>query len=221
MMSRWLKAAYFAAASPVMRANALLYRALRAPRGATAKVHLGPGQRKYIAGWVNVDANMFSGRCDVWADLRHRLPFPDSSARAFYSHHVVEHLPDLPAHFADVYRCLAPGGLYRVGGPHGDNAIRKFSENDAAWFSDFPDSRRSLGGRLDNFLLCRNEHVAILTRSYIEELMSDAGFRQMRVCSPATETGDPELIDAAVLATESESTPDCPHTLIVEARKPL
>jgi len=220
VLPRAAKAAYYALASPLMRANAAIYRALRAPRRGKVRVHLGPGQSKYIEGWINVDANVFTGKCDVWADLRHRLPFPDASVDAFYSHHVIEHLPDLSSHLADVFRCLKPSGVYRVGGPHGDNAIRKFVENDADWFSDFPDKRRSIGGRLQNFVFCRNEHLTLLTRSFLEELLADAGFVDFRVCSPITETTAPDLIDMAALSTEYESTPESAHTLIIEARKP-
>jgi SAM-dependent methyltransferase len=220
VLSRSAKAAYYVAASPLMRLNGIVYRAVRSPRSGTVRVHLGPGQNKYIPGWINVDANMFTGKCDVWADLRHPLPFRDATVDAFYSHHVIEHLPKVESHFAEVLRCLKPGGVYRVGAPHGDNAIRKFSENDGAWFSDFPDLRRSIGGRFANFVLCRNEHLAILTRSFLDELMTDAGFTAIRECAPIAETSAPALIDEAVLKTEFESTPDAPHTLIVEARKP-
>lgn len=219
MLPRAIKSAYYMVAAPLMRLNAMAYRALRAPREGPVKVHLGPGQKNYIPGWINVEANLFT-RCDVWADLRHPLPFHDASVQVFYSHHVVEHLPDLDSHFAEVFRCLVPGGLYRVGGPHGDNAIRKFTENDAAWFGDFPDKRESVGGRFANFILCRNEHLTILTGSYLRELMGNAGFGEPRICAPTMETTDPSLIDASVLGKEYESTPECPHTLIVEARRP-
>src|SRR5687767_9295287 len=120
MLSRAAKAAFYASAGPLMKVNGWIYRAVRAPRKAPIRVHLGPGQKNYIDGWVNVDANMFTARCDVWADLRHPLPFRDATVEALYSHHVVEHLPDLDSHFREAFRCLSPGSTYRVGGPNGD-----------------------------------------------------------------------------------------------------
>ena len=128
MMSRKAKIAYYVLAGPLMRGNAILFRYFRAPKCGMIKVHLGPGQNKYIPGWINIDANMFTGKCDVWADLRNPLPFDSGTVDAMYSHHMVEHLPDLALHFRDVFRCLKPGGVYRVGGPNGDNAISKFIE---------------------------------------------------------------------------------------------
>lgn len=220
MMARTAKAAFYVMAGPLMKLNGALYRWMRAPQTGTVRVHLGPGQGKYLPGWINVDANAFTGTCDVWADLRNKLPFPDGSVDAFYSHHVIEHLPDLSFHFRELYRCLKPGGVFRVGGPNGDMAIRNFIDGESEWFGDFPEKRRSLGGRLDNFVYCRHEHLALLTFSYLEELADDAGFEGIRLCSPAKDTGFPSSFDGTVLGTESEKTPECPHTLVVEAAKP-
>jgi hypothetical protein len=135
---------------------------------------------------------------------------------------VIEHLPDylLRFHFREMYRCMKPGGVIRIGGPNADGAIQKFVEGDSAWFSNFPDSRKSLGGRFANFILCRGEHLTILTFSYLMELLTEAHFINVRRCLPVSETFHGHLIDQAVLAKEWESTPDTPHTLLVEAEKP-
>lgn len=219
MLSRKAKETFYMVAGPLMWANGLMYRYLRAPRSGLVRVHLGPGQQHYIDGWINVDANIFSGKADVWADLRNPLPFADGSVDATYSHHMVEHLPTFEPHFADVFRCLKPGGVYRVAVPNGDSAIKKFLENDKRWFGDFPDKRVSIGGRFENFIFCRQEHLTILTYSFVEELMTNAGFGDLRICKPITETNYPELFKEC-LPEEHESDFDVPHTLIVEAVKP-
>lgn len=203
-----------------MRLNASVYRVVRSPKAGTVlKIHLGPGQQKYIAGWINVDANIFTAHCDLWADLRHPLPFRDGTVDAIYSHHVIEHLPNLSAHLRDAFRCLRPGGAYRVGGPNGDGAIKKFLDGELSWFGDWPDRRRSIGGRLENFVFCRGEHLTILTFSFLHELMSDIGFTNITRCLPTKETTRPDLFHDC-LGVEDESDFDCPHTLIVEADKP-
>ncbi len=221
MISRELKALYYGLFKYPMRLNGFIHRIFRSPKSGKVRVHLGPGQKNYLEGWINVDANLFTAKLDVWADLNNKLPFRDGSVDAFYSHHVIEHLPDrhLPRHFADMYRCLKPGGMIRVGGPNGDVAMRKFAENDSSWFGDFPDPHASIGGKLVNFVFCRNEHLTMLTQSYLEELVRGAGFTDPRVCAPGRETTRPELIDQAVFDHEPESTPDSPHTLLIEARK--
>ncbi len=204
-----------------MRANALRHRLL-STSPANCRVQLGPGQEHYLPGWVNVDANCFSAKIDVWADISGTLPFRSGSVSAFYSHHVIEHLADaaLPHHFAELFRCLGEGGVIRVGGPNAEVAFSQYLAGNGVWFSDFPDKRSSVGGRLANFILCRGEHLTILTSSYLKELAEAAGFREITFRKPQTETGYPAVFDEQVLLNESESTPDLPHTLLMEAVKP-
>jgi SAM-dependent methyltransferase len=220
MLSRRAKAAFYFLASPAMRINGWVYRAFRAPRTGAIRVHLGPGQRNYLKGWVNVDANMFTGKCDVWANLIDGIPFPNTTVDAIYSHHMIEHLPDLDFHFSEMFRVLKPNGVFRVGGPHVDMAARKYVEGDSAWFSDFPVKRTSLGGRFENFIYCKGEHLTILTPSFLTELASAVGFVDLAVAQPKTSTNYPDFFDEAVLALEWESTPEAPHTLLFEGRKP-
>lgn len=219
MIPRALKATYYLVTSPFMRINAARHRMLPRKRGSPIRVHLGPGQRNYLEGWVNVDANLISSRPDIWADLRFKLPFRDNQVDVFYSHHVIEHLPDLDSHFREMYRCLRRGGMIRVGGPHGDNAIAAMAAGRADWFGDWPRKRRSLGGRFENFIFCRGEHLTILTESFLRELAEDAGFQDVRVCSPG-KTGFPGAFDENVFEREPNPTPDLPNTLLIEGRKP-
>jgi SAM-dependent methyltransferase len=169
------------------------------------------------------DANFLTSKIDIWADIRNKLPFRPGTIMAVYSHHVIEHLPDtlLQFHFGEMFRALRPGGVIRVGGPNADMAIQKFEENELDWFSDFPDKRYSIGGRFANFILCRGEHLTILTSSYLKELAVIAGFTEIHFCKPVQETYYPSIFDCHVLGKEWETTPDCPHTLIMEARKPI
>ncbi len=199
--------------------NGMLYRNFRAPKSGVVRVHLGPGQDKYLDGFVNVDANIFTGKADVWADLRNPLPFLNESVDCFYSHHTIEHLPNIQFHIQEVYRCLKPGGVYRVGGPNGDSAIDKFVERDMQWFSDYPDKRASIGGKFENFIFCRGEHLTILTFSFLEELLRSNGFTEIGLCKPVKQTSYPELFGPCLLK-EYELDNDKPHTLIVEALKP-
>jgi SAM-dependent methyltransferase len=177
MVPRWVKSTYYALLSPLMRLNAARHRAIpRLASDSNNLVHLGPGQEKYLDGWINVDANLISSKPDIWADLRFKLPFPDNSVDAIYSHHMIEHLPNLDFHFREMYRCLVPGGSIRVGGPHGDNAIQAMLEGQDDWFGSWPTNRSSIGGKFENFIFCKGEHLAILTKSFLCELAGNSGY---------------------------------------------
>jgi predicted SAM-dependent methyltransferase len=224
MIGPQLRATYYAVTRVPMWVSGRLYKRLRAPRPGKdlIKVQLGPGRAKYLDGWINVDANFISAKIDVWADLRDELPFRDNSVDVFYSHHVVEHLPDnlLSFHVREMFRCLKKGGVIRIGGPNAEAAAQKLIEGDRNWFGDFPEKRESIGGRFANFILCAGDHRTILTFSYIQEIASATGFIDAHRCKPVTETAYPNLIGKEVLSREYEDTPEAPHTLIFEARKP-
>jgi predicted SAM-dependent methyltransferase len=171
-----------------------------------------------------VDANFVTARVDLWANMLDGLPFRDRSVDLIYSHHVIEHLPDayLPRLFEEMFRVLRPRGGIRLCAPHLGNACRKYVAGDREWFSDFPTKRESIGGRFTNYIFCKGEHLTALDESYLGELAASAGFEDISACLPVKETrlGDVGL-DAAVLSKEWESDFSCPHTVVIEARKPL
>ena len=76
----------------------------------------------------------------------------------------------------------------------------------------------SVGGRFDDRILCNNEHLALLTFSFIEELMKNAGFETVYTCLPVRETNYPDFFREC-LEKEYESDFDIPHTMIVEGQK--
>jgi predicted SAM-dependent methyltransferase len=218
MLSHSSKRAFYMFAGPLMKMNGLRHRFLSRSDGL--RVHLGPGQTHYLPGWTNVDANAFTAKCEIWADLRNPLPFASNSIACCYSHHVVEHLPNFEEHFHDVFRCLQPGGVYRVAGPNGDAAISKFMSGDLNWFSNFPKNRKSIGGRLENFIFCSGEHITLLTESFLVEMMENVGFSNFSVCVPGRETSFEGLF-GDVLPHEHETDVKHPHTLVIEALKPV
>ena len=218
MISHKKKLFYYLAAGPFLKLNGILYRIFRAPKEGLVKVHLGPGIKNYLNNWINVDSNKITGKLDVWADLRNPLPFHTNTVDALYSHHVVEHLPNITNHFKEAYRCLKPSGVYRVCVPNGDSAITKFMENNKKWFGDRPEYRSSIGGRFDNFVFCRQEHLMILTHSFLEELLSDAGFSGIKKCLPVKETFYKDKFEDC-LQKEWEWDYEAPHTLVLEASK--
>src|SRR5688572_30052085 len=96
-------------------------------------VDLGCGKRKQ-PGSIGLDIARITGSVDVVGDLT-RTPFRDSSVGRVFAWHVVEHLDDLPALMAEVWRICRPGALVYFRFPHAGST-------QAAW-SD-PTHRRGL-----------------------------------------------------------------------------
>ena len=81
--------------------------------GDTLCIELAGGSRKGADGWLMMD--MVPG-CDLYWDLRRRLPFPDGSVQKIYNSHFLEHLTFTQGqHFLkECHRVLAPGGSFSV-----------------------------------------------------------------------------------------------------------
>ena len=102
MLKRYQKNLFYIIATPLMIINSFRLKYLNSfKKNSVLKLHLGPGKKNYIDEWINIDANMFTGKCDLWLDLRNKLPFKNSSVDYCYSHHMVEHLPNMKSHFVD------------------------------------------------------------------------------------------------------------------------
>jgi predicted SAM-dependent methyltransferase len=219
MLSRGAKAAFYNYFGPLMTLNGQLHRIrYRLIRPTDLKVHLGPGQRKYLKGWLNCDANFVTAKCDLWLNLDKCLPFPENSVSSLYSHHVVEHLADLRSHFRDVHRVLQKNGVYRIGFPNADKAMEMYQAGRSDWFGDWPDKFNTPGGKLNNFLICRGEHVQIITQQYIREVLSEVGFRNIVRCTPAVQTEYPSHF-AECLGYEDFDDVATERTMVIEAEK--
>ena len=111
MLTRTSKAMFYAVAGPLMKINGWIYRNLRVAgviKATPVRLHLGPGTKAYLPGWTNIDANIFTAKCDIWLDLRNPLPFPDGTVDAVYSHHMIEHLPITGTDHAELFMdCMA------------------------------------------------------------------------------------------------------------------
>jgi len=126
---------------------------------------------------INVDGNLFRKK-DIWLDVTLGLPFQDNSVQGIYSSHLLEHLsvPEVRCLLAECYRALKPGRPLRLVVPSLEYAIQAYVEHKPAALPDWPDEYRSIGGRFNNLMLCRNQHATLLDFTFLEELLKNAGF---------------------------------------------
>ncbi len=79
-------------------------------------IDIGCGERK-VPGALGIDIARLK-TVNVLADVRHGLPFKDSSVDAAHASHLLEHFDDLPAVMKEVWRVCKPGGRFYVTVPH-------------------------------------------------------------------------------------------------------
>jgi len=139
-------------------------------------VNIGCGA-KYIDGMINVDGNVLCTK-DIWLDVTLGLPFPSNSVRGIYASHVLEHFngKKIRKLLLEFYRALKKGGAIRLVVPSLEYAIGAYQGKDLSKLPDWPDKYDSLGGRFNNFMLCRNQHFMMFDFGLMEELLRNTGF---------------------------------------------
>jgi len=175
---------------------------------ADSHLNLGCGT-KYVPGMINIDGNLFRKK-DIWLDVTLGLPFQDNSLQGIYSSHLLEHLnvQQVRRLLKECHRALKPGGTLRLVVPSLEYAIQVYIQGKPALLPDWPDKYRSIGGRFNNLMLCRNQHATLLDFTFLEELLRDAGFpliyketpgnsRHFSTCHLQFES-DPSLIDVSL-----------------------
>lgn len=171
-------------------------------------VNIGCGP-KYVSGMINVDGNIFR-RKDIWLDVTLGLPFSDNSVQGIYASHIIEHfsVSEVRKLFLEFYRILKQGGAVRLIVPSLEYAIQAYQEGNVSKLSEWPDRYNSIGGRFNNFLLCRNQHLTIFDFGFLEELLQEAGFSRV-FCEPPQRShyfsrdhmrfeSDPALVDVSL-----------------------
>lgn len=106
-------------------------------------VNIGAGSF-YHPYWHNLDnpneyyADSQKGRLHIQYDLTSHQPFPfrDDSLKVVYTSHVIEHIhnDDVEYLFREVYRCLQPGGYFRITCPDIDLEYEAYCRGDSTFW---------------------------------------------------------------------------------------
>ena len=176
MRNQQLKDLYYASFAKLTVFSYYWHRTFQRGNGSARYLNIGCGT-KYVKGMLNIDGNIFQKK-DLWLDVTLGLPFPDKSVSGIYASHILEHFD---AHHAkkllsEFYRILKPDGAVRLIVPSLEYAIRAYEEGNAAKLPGWPDTYGSIGGRFNNFMLCKNQHLTMFDFTFLEELLKVAGF---------------------------------------------
>jgi len=215
---QWLKDIYYSSIARLTVLNYFWRRAFpKIPEFERIILHLGCGEN-YIAkpGFVNIDGNLFR-RKDLWLDVTLGLPFPEESIDAIFASHVLEHLNEKQVRrvLEEAYRVLKPGGAVRFITPDLGKAIEAYVRGDLTFFSEWPDQRKSIGGRFNNHLLCRDQHRLMFDFGFFRELLDSAGFENCR----EVEAWRSKIFEISELEEIQGKDSDYCRSLFVEAFK--
>ena len=220
MISQRTKDLYFSGLQPAARLNGWIWRLrlkFQAPRaGRPLLLNVGSGSN-YLEGFVNIEGN-FARRKEMWLDLRNGLPYGDGSVDGIYACHVLEHfyLDELRGILKECRRVLKEGGGLRLLVPSLEQAAAAYAAGKKEWFGDFPASFQSLGGRFFNFVFCDGQHRCAFDFSFFNELLSEAGFREIQMSAPGKSlVFSPDQVSVM----ERRSDGILATSLVVEARR--
>ena len=176
------------------------------------KLHFGSGPN-HKPGWVNIDLDR---RADLQLDLREDLPFRDGSVGIIYSEHFFEHLeyPREVNHLLrEARRVLKPGGVFSVGVPDTEFALRAYVFSREEFFRInkergwHPPWCRTRMHQINYHFRQAGEHKWQYDLETLAQVLTDAGF-----VDATRRAFDPSL------DSEYHCTPW--GTLYVDARKP-
>jgi len=180
--------------------------------GKRVHLNLGCGD-KYCDYFVNIDANPLR-KLDLWLDIRNGLPFADESVDSIYTAQMLEHFypNELVTVLSECRRVLKSDAGMRVVVPSLENAIAAYSVRKMQWFSDWPRSNRSIGGRFSNFIFCDGQHRNAFDFEYMSEMLLSAGFSKVEKSRP----GISRLYPQEALAPSENDPQDPPACLYME-----
>ncbi len=179
MRSQQFKNFYYASVGKLSILSLYWHKKFRPHAFDNSYINIGCGP-KYIDGMINVDGNILC-RKDIWLDVTLGLPFPSNSLKGIYSSHVLEHFDGRKVKklLSEFHRVLKQGGAVRLVVPSLEYAISAYQGQDFTKLPEWPDKYDSLGGRFNNFLLCRNQHFMMFDFGLMEELLRETGFSEI------------------------------------------
>jgi predicted SAM-dependent methyltransferase len=107
-----------------------------------------------------------------YLNVRRRFPFRDDSVEAYFSSHMLEHLPIFDAKRAlqEIYRTLLPSGFVRFVLPDLEIAVERYDREDPVGFLEMVFSNHAPTGE-------KNRHHWMYTAPYLERMLREVGFQ--------------------------------------------
>jgi predicted SAM-dependent methyltransferase len=189
----------------LLKNNRLLHPTVRP--GSYINLGCGPNIHK---DFVNIDAWWLPG-LDICCDITRGLPIADQVADGIYSEHCLEHLTsaDGRALLTECRRILAPKSVIRIAVPDIEHysrlyviALDAMATASPAQSTDHKAKVRRINDQI-NTLFYGSGHRVMYDFHAMADLLSDAGFSEIRRCSFRTGSDEKLLIDSEYRRIES------------------
>jgi predicted SAM-dependent methyltransferase len=134
---------------------------------SSLKLNIGCGPNRK-EGWVNID---LARGADLPLDMRRPIPLSDAAAALIYSEHFLEHLDypgDTVRFLTESFRVLGPKGIFSVGVPDTEWALREYN---GLGYGDYPAGqwlRGAKSGIHPAWCATRLEHINYHFRQYTQ-----------------------------------------------------
>ncbi|HJT19207.1 MAG TPA: hypothetical protein VJ746_01975 [Nitrospira sp.] len=149
-----------------------------------------------MPGWINVDRQAGPG-IDLACDIRHGIPLAGRTIRYIVAMHVLQDLSfgDLHSALVELRRTLQSGGVLRLGLPDLDKAIDAYVRRDHRYFYVPDRDAQDIGTKLITQITWYGSVRTPMTYGFVYELLTRAGFREIRRCSfKQTFSRDEEIV---------------------------
>lgn len=160
------------------------------------RLNLGCGPYR-LSGWLNADRHTGPG-IDVVGDVRMGLRLEADSIHYIVAMHMLQDLPypDIPLVLQELNRVLIPNGVLRIGLPDLDKAIHAYLSGDHNYFRVPDCDAQAIGTKLITQIIWYGSVRTPFTFDCVAELLSRAGFRDIRRCEfGRTDSLYPEIVN--------------------------
>lgn len=126
------------------------------------------------------------------------LPLAESSAKLVYTSHTIEHVSEAAVGqlFAEVFRILEPGGIFRIVAPDAKLAFDALQRNDAEWFAHIDSCDMNHAADIEGVSLAESWlHGVATALSRISKSQQTAKLSEAQILDAIASQGFPAVLD--------------------------
>lgn len=146
-----------------------------------SRLNLGCGPSPALD-WTNYDRDDYGQGMAHTGDMTDGLPYADGQFDLVVAHHSLQMVPyvSIRGVLNEIHRVLRDGGRFRVSVPDLTKAFDAYRRGDLGHFPIVDDAEPTIDGKLCAYVLWYSEARLVFTRAWLTELLTGAGFTDVR-----------------------------------------